>query len=1355
MSVSLSAERDRIQRQVEELEQSLSATNAELQLLSSETDESEAEDSEEEARQSTAGLLAEREKIQKEIQNLESALGAQSPACETVSDADDGSSEETELVSQLSGPIRERPREPPASSSCQQSISMYLGRFLKPYFKDKLTGLGPPANQEARDKASRMSGCLDDKQLKIRRWESWQKTLLIHSVSRDSLRKLIQPKLSKVDYLSQKLSSAAETDRQPLREQIDSLEREIDLLRGKKEEELIGDRYDEHDWQKISNIDFEGTRDSEDIRCFWQNFLHPSVSKAPWSKDEVQQLREVSRRHEERHWESIAAELGVRRCPTCLSLPVCLSDCLYLSVFQTGRTAFLCLQTFQRFVSVSFKRGGWTPTEDAQLRELVDKMRIGNFIPYTQMSYFMEGRDPTQLNYRWNQVLDPSLKKGFWTKEEDKLLLDAVSRHGEKDWWKIRLEVPGRTDSSCRDRYHDCLKAEVKKGVFDQKEKGLLLMLVHKHGVGRWARIAAEIPQRNDAQCMREWRKLSRAAPVSLPKGGSRSRRGGALTQKEKGAPTRKRRRKRWVKVKQEEELKEESSEEEAMEVPYKDSDEEEEVVKKKQQELVLRFEEEEEEFNPPPMQEWIPVDKACASSLKFFPVDPPPPGVSPCPLFRSTLLGRGCTSSWLGPRPAERRGSSLMMVSEDQLRAQLLLQAGPPALRLSAELQAAVSPWVGHLLLPQRSCTAQSLRRCRIPSSPLFLLLLQVMSVDAAGCREVIQQRSSGVVSLASRPLSVSAMLQQLRSIKEEQQELELQQKLILQGHRPPNTQTPPWVLLTMPPRAASIRPPCSLNSPLPLFSVLPLPLNATSCPASLLGQAADSPPCPAPSPPTVGSGECVKTAGGSQKTGAQQESEDGQEAAPPPSTPTNEHSSPCPLPPTPIDHAYTSFILPPCSVKPGVTPPRGKRVRNLTQRALALQEETRAKDEARRKRSASSSPHKKRSRSSKQEVVQALPVPPLPLHLHSGQTILGLTPGGPTHPAQAAQLSATLPPGLQLIQARPPGLQLIQARPPGLRLIQARPPGLQLIQARPPGLQLIQARPPGLQLIQARPPGLQLIQAPPPGLQLAVVPRAPRPPSINSPRPLPAPPTCKPLPNHFLPYKGVAPGALQFDPSLMFLESQEEVRVWLSGRGGVAVPGGGDPALPYLPPFISSLSTLSALLRARSSLTSTSLLTRGARPESSDGEPDSAPPRSAMQDAAAPSVPPDLLQEEAELVKESGAGKESELAKDAELVAMTRQLVAEHFSGNPAYQLLKARFLSCFTVPALLASLQPIRKRTTVEEEEEEEREEEEVVKKIKARGRQRRGRRSVLLCDGPGAPANHFSGIQTGPELEDPVH
>lgn len=37
------------------------------------------------------------------------------------------------------------------------------------------------------------------------------------------------------------------------------------------------------------------------------------------------------------------------------------------------------------------------------------------------VSYFMDGRDPAQLIYRWNNVLDPRLRKGPWTPEEDQV----------------------------------------------------------------------------------------------------------------------------------------------------------------------------------------------------------------------------------------------------------------------------------------------------------------------------------------------------------------------------------------------------------------------------------------------------------------------------------------------------------------------------------------------------------------------------------------------------------------------------------------------------------------------------------------------------------------------------------------------------------------------------------------------------------------------------------------------------------------------------------------------------------------------------------------------------------------------
>lgn len=56
------------------------------------------------------------------------------------------------------------------------------------------------------------------------------------------------------------------------------------------------------------------------------------------------------------------------------------------------------------------------------------------------------------------------------------------------------------------------------------------------------------------------------------------------------------------------------------------------------------------------------------------------------------------------------------------------------------------------------------------------------------------------------------------------------------------------------------------------------------------------------------------------------------------------------------------------------------------------------------------------------------------------------------------------------------------------------------------------------------------------------------------------------------------------------MFLESQEVVKDWLSGKGGVSAPEVG-VAVPYLPPFVSNLRMLSALLCAKKSLTESAL--------------------------------------------------------------------------------------------------------------------------------------------------------------------
>lgn len=60
---------------------------------------------------------------------------------------------------------------------------------------------------------------------------------------------------------------------------------------------------------------------------------------------------------------------------------------------------------------------------------------------------------PTQMDPPWSRSARPGLRLICPSAcLSVQLLLQAVARHGEKCWWKVRLEVPGRTDGACRDR---------------------------------------------------------------------------------------------------------------------------------------------------------------------------------------------------------------------------------------------------------------------------------------------------------------------------------------------------------------------------------------------------------------------------------------------------------------------------------------------------------------------------------------------------------------------------------------------------------------------------------------------------------------------------------------------------------------------------------------------------------------------------------------------------------------------------------------------------------------------------------------------------------------------------------------
>merc|ERR1712188_277242 len=105
------------------------------------------------------------------------------------------------------------------------------------------------------------------------------------------------------------------------------------------------------------------------------------------------------------------------------------------------------------------KRGTWSEDEDAKLRQLVKEhtsIHGGNLLGiWNGISRDMGfGRNPKQCRERWTHFLDPSLKIGEWSMEEDHKLMKMYDEQGRK-WSAIAKELPAeRQDESSVARNH-------------------------------------------------------------------------------------------------------------------------------------------------------------------------------------------------------------------------------------------------------------------------------------------------------------------------------------------------------------------------------------------------------------------------------------------------------------------------------------------------------------------------------------------------------------------------------------------------------------------------------------------------------------------------------------------------------------------------------------------------------------------------------------------------------------------------------------------------------------------------------------------------------------------------------------
>ena len=146
-----------------------------------------------------------------------------------------------------------------------------------------------------------------------------------------------------------------------------------------------------------------------------------------WSESDYSSLIALVRNHGE-DWTKIASQLN-------------------------NKTAKQCMQKFKNSQR-SAKNGNWTNQEDQLLFSWVE--RYGP-TKWTECSKEIKGRCGKQCRERWVNILNPNVKKGNWSDQEQDIIFNSLATYNTS-WSLMSNILPGRTENSIKNYFYSSIR---------------------------------------------------------------------------------------------------------------------------------------------------------------------------------------------------------------------------------------------------------------------------------------------------------------------------------------------------------------------------------------------------------------------------------------------------------------------------------------------------------------------------------------------------------------------------------------------------------------------------------------------------------------------------------------------------------------------------------------------------------------------------------------------------------------------------------------------------------------------------------------------------------------------------------